>query len=132
MTRTSDPRRIFWTGLAVMFILIGVAAVLDVIFNPHNFTVYGLNWLGIASGIAGTLIGLFVLFIFLLIIVWIWIFRFLGWSSGSFRHYSRHDWNWWDHDDALEILRERYAKGEITKEEYERMMNDLQKNKGMN
>jgi hypothetical protein len=51
MTSYRDPRRIFWIGLSIMFILIGVAAVLGVVFNPHNFTVNGINWLGIASGI---------------------------------------------------------------------------------
>lgn len=30
------------------------------------------------------------------------------------------------------VLRERYEKGEISKEEYDRMMNDLQRNKKMN
>ncbi|MCL4333381.1 MAG: SHOCT domain-containing protein [Candidatus Thermoplasmatota archaeon] len=126
MTSNRDPRRIFWTGLAIMLVLIGVAAVLGVIFNTHNYTVNGLNWLGIASGIAGTLIGLFVLFIFIWFIVW--IFRFVGWSSRSWKYYS----GWWGHDEAMEILRERYAKGEISKEEYDKMMNDLQRNKGMN
>jgi len=32
---------------------------------------------------------------------------------------------WWDHDDALEILRERYARGEITQEQYVKMREDL-------
>ena len=126
MSDYRSPHKIFWTGLSVMFILIGVAAVLSVVFNIHNYTVNGINWLGIASGIAGTLIGLFVLFIFIWFIVW--IFRFVGWSSRSWKYHS----SWWGHDEAMEILRERYAKGEITKEEYDKMMNDLQRNKGMN
>ncbi len=32
-------------------------------------------------------------------------------------------------DEAIEILRKRYASGEITKEEYERMLQDLKKGK---
>jgi len=31
------------------------------------------------------------------------------------------------HGDVLEILRERYARGEVTKEQYDRMRDDLEK-----
>ena len=33
MNYNRDPRRLFWYGLTVMFILIGIAAILSVIFN---------------------------------------------------------------------------------------------------
>ena len=36
MNYNRDPRRLFWYVFTVMFILIGIAAVLSAIFNPHT------------------------------------------------------------------------------------------------
>jgi len=121
----SNPARIFVIGLVTMFILIGIAAVIGAIMNPHYIINYTGGWVGIAWGAVGTLIGLFFLFIFIWIIVW--LVRSLAWVPRGYRYSSRNRWTWWDHDDALEILRERYARGEITKEQYDKMREDLEK-----
>ena len=51
-----------------------------------------------------------------------WFFRPWGWGWGYRRRYG-----WWRYDGASQILRERYAKGEITKEQFEQMMRDLER-----
>lgn len=66
---------------------------------------------------------------------WIWIFfgfflffgllRFAFWGprwwGGYYRHYGYHG----RENEAYHILRERYARGEITKDQYDAMMRDL-------
>ncbi|TLY17928.1 MAG: SHOCT domain-containing protein [Thaumarchaeota archaeon] len=51
------------------------------------------------------------------------VFRFLFWGwgwGGRYRWYG-HYWG-----GPAEILKERYARGEITKEQFEQMMRDLE------
>ncbi len=42
-----------------------------------------------------------------------------GYSRGYWRGYGRY------YEDATEILRQRYAKGEISKDQFDQMMRDL-------
>ena len=46
-----------------------------------------------------------------------------GWRGGYWRGYWRHGGYY---SEAEEILRQRYAKGEITKDQFDQMMRDLQ------
>jgi len=88
----SNPARIFVIGLVVLFIFIGIAAVIGAIMNPQYMINYTGVRVGIACGIVGTLIGLSFLFILILIIVW--FARSIGWMSKSYRYSSRNGWTW--------------------------------------
>ncbi len=76
----------------------------------NNYWHYG--WPGMMGwwGFGGPIIGI----IFMALIVFLFIRLF---SAGGIYH-SRQD-------SALDILKKRYAKGEITKEEYDRMKKDI-------
>jgi putative membrane protein len=74
----------------------------------------------------GLLIGLIVLVLFILLIgggiaavVW-----FIGQGSHSMGQRSRQDPR--RENEALEILRQRYARGEMDREEFQRMREELQ------
>lgn len=63
----------------------------------------------------------FLLFAFVLFA----IFRFAFWGWGWHRGYYGGSWRAGSGPYALEILDQRYARGDITKEQYEQMKNDI-------
>ena len=58
--------------------------------------------------------------ILILVGVVVWAIFYMGNSRGGSSQGLREE-----HHAALEILQERYARGEITREEYEQLRNDL-------
>jgi putative membrane protein len=61
---------------------------------------------------------IFIPVIFLVFFAFRWIFRGRWWGGGwYYRQYG---------DPALEILKERFARGEITKDQFEQMAKDLE------
>jgi uncharacterized membrane protein len=62
------------------------------------------------------------LVVFLVIFVVLSVARMLFWRSrrGSMRRY-------WRQDESVRILRERYARGEITKEQFDQTLQDLKR-----
>lgn len=99
-------RQIVGWGIIGLIVVIGASIVLSLYLGPRTqgaFFPFSFGWLG----------GVFLIFIVLWIAKWlIW-----PWRGG---YYYGHQHN------AESILKERYAKGEITKEQFEQMMRDLE------
>lgn len=74
----------------------------------------------------GFLIFFFVIFFVVRVLFW-GLGRGSGWGWGwGWRGgYSRGYWGGYGYEDATEILRQRYAKGEISKDQFDQMMRDL-------
>ena len=93
--------------ISVFVAVIGVIAAANLVFRPigyYPWYPFGFSWVWIPF-------GLFFLF---------FVFRWIFWPWG--RGYRR---GYMTVDDARYILRERFARGEITKEQFEQMSRDL-------
>lgn len=80
--------------------------------GPWAYGMGGFGWLWMAIGVVG-----FVLFIIAIAYIFGWIFR-----SGRYEEYHGRSGGY---DRAIEELKLRYARGEITHEEYENMKRDI-------
>ena len=70
----------------------------------------------------------FGIILFVLLIFFVFRLAFWPWRRGYYGYYGHHGhWRGWD--DANEILRQRYARGEITKDQFEQMQRDLEQHK---
>jgi putative membrane protein len=102
-------------GIVGLIILIGISIAASLIFAPRSsgggfypfFFPFHFGWLG----------GIFLVFIVFLVL------RLLFWP----RRWNDRRPNLHYRDDAHNILRERYAKGEITKEQFEQILHDLER-----
>ncbi len=120
------PRRWIYIGLAVMLALVGVALFL-VLLSPETFGYHPATGIG-PFGVFG---GLFLIFFILFIVLW--IVRIGMWSSRS-RGYGNYNRGGGGGGGgryrAFAIARERYARGEITREQYDQILQDLQRRPG--
>lgn len=112
-------RDVFWIALVVVLILLlvlllGGAAMGFGMIGPGMMGGNGFGWWGIGMGILMLLFWALIIGGVVLLILWI-VRQERPATSGSRAGGER----------ALDILRERYARGELTREEYEQMRQDL-------
>jgi putative membrane protein len=86
------------------------AALVHPYYTPTMMPYYGGWWFFFPFGF---IFIFFIIFVVSRLIFWPW-----GW--GYRRGY------WYHHDEAADILRQRYARGEITKQQLDQMMRDLE------
>ena len=119
-------RRIVGWSIIGFIAVIGLSIALSFYFVPrpggggffHNpfFFPYHFSWLGV------------IFLIFLALLVVRWFFFWPGRGRVGERDYHSHQQQ--QRPDAVSIVKERYAKGEITKEQFEQMMRDLRQEGG--
>jgi putative membrane protein len=99
-----------WALVWISFFL-GITAIIvtaNLVFRPvgsYPWYPFGLGWIRIPFAF------------FFLFFAFRWFFWPRGWGYWG---------GYWAGDDAYYILRERFARGEITKEQFEQMSRDLQ------
>ena len=108
------PRRVFvWPFFGILVILGLVIA--------GSLIAYGLR--GPGSGFVFFPFFGFGWIFFLLFFLFFWGIRWWGGWGWGWRGYGPYGWH---HEDAHQILRARYARGEITKDQFEQMTRDLE------
>jgi putative membrane protein len=118
--RGPGPRRWIFLGLAVVLIVLAVFAVLLFLF-PSSFGYSGPGPYGGGFRVFGG-------FLLVILVVWIvlWIVRLSMWGSRG-RRYGGGGYGPRGPRSAAHIARIRYARGEITREQFEQIMQDLER-----
>ncbi len=107
---------------AFLYVAIGiaVAAVVGVIFLFYLYGAFGPSPIG-----GHPYFGLFGGFLVLFILIWVafFVLRIAFWSSRSYGGGNRRPG--WGPDPAVMAARQRYARGEISREQFDQIMTDL-------
>jgi len=111
------PRRWIGWGFAFLLIVIGVSIATSVIL-------FALRTPGTGAGFFPFFPFGFGWIFFLLFFLFFWGMRW--WGGWGWGWYGRGGHSWRYGDDAHAILRTRYARGEITKDQFDQMMRDLE------
>jgi putative membrane protein len=111
-----SPRRVAWIPLGIVAVLIASGAIFALLVSA-----------GIVRGppFPGSFPPFWFLFPLGFLVLWLVVF----WVAGPWRHWGRWTGSGYGVDDAESIVRERYARGEISREEMVRMLEDLREHR---
>jgi len=106
---------LFWSFIAFLAV-IGTITALGLVLRPEIAGYYPYGWGFFPFGLFFALFSIIAVFWILrwVFFPWRWAYSGRYWDRGG--AYSDH---------AFYILRERYARGEISKDQYDQMMRDL-------
>src|SRR5438094_9045971 len=110
-------RKFIGWGIAAFLFLIGVAIVIGLIVRAIVGPSAGFGYFPFFFFPFGFFIFVFFLFFLFRGLFWGWG----GWGWRGYPMYGRSGY----HDGAAEILRRRYASGELTKDQFDRMLRDI-------
>ena len=115
-------KSILWIVLTVLVILI-IISVMGPVFMPDHYANSPFSfWDSFACPGYFFGGGMFIFPVIMLVIMLAFIYLIFG--RGDFRPPWQDSGR--DSDNALDILRKRYARGEVSREEFEQMKRDLQ------
>ena len=134
MERNND-RKFPTIIIAIIAVVITVAIALMAVFaylssiNPnygYGNGYYGGGYGGMMGGFGGFgMLFMIPIGLIVLLIIGYVIWRGFGWGGscggGHYGHYRSYD----ERENAMEILRQRYARGEKSREQYEQMRKDV-------
>lgn len=126
MQRDHDRGKFPTSIIAIVAVVIAVAVILIAVFaylsstNPN----YGYGGYGGYGGMMGGFGGSSMIFIMPIGLIILVIVGYAIWRGFGGDHYGHHS-PYGDRENAMEILRQRYARGEISKEQYEQMKKDV-------
>ncbi|HZY46393.1 MAG TPA: SHOCT domain-containing protein [Candidatus Bathyarchaeia archaeon] len=113
------PRHIFaWGIFALLAVIVATVAISAFLYATRAAPAPGTDYPFFFFPFP--LFFIFGFFVFFWIVRWLFFPWRWGWGWGYGRRYWRYQ------DESYYIIRERYARGEITKEQFEQMMRDLQ------
>lgn len=114
---------------AVIAVVVIIIAVFAYFSSRNTYYGYGNGYYG-GYGMMGGWMGFPMLFmipimLIVLVVIGYAIWRGFGWGRGCCGDHYGHYTSDGERETAMEILQRRYARGEISKEQYEQMKKDM-------